>query len=583
VSARLCLACHEPVARRIALRVGVHREVTTDCVACHVEHAGLDGELRPFDESRFDHTKDTGFPLTGQHTGVSCAGCHTTRSFLEATSACVSCHADPHTPTLGSNCETCHATEARFAESAARFDHRATAFPLAGAHASTACAACHENKVYRGLAFGACSDCHDDPHAKPMGAACASCHSPASWRSNRVDHARTAFPLLGRHEQVVCTKCHSQPALRARVAADTCASCHADPHAGEFNEDCASCHTESGFEDGTFDHLTTRFPLVDAHAPLSCTACHADAAPATGVAASAAAPSSSRVLASASVSRDFRGLGTACVSCHADVHRGELGATCEQCHSARTFEVTAYTHAADRPFFAGEHRPVACDACHVPGTPLEVTAGLPAAEAAARRAGAAVVTALASRVGFTSTATACASCHRDVHLGQVGDQCQSCHAIDRADFTVVGFSHERTRFPLTGAHAPLLCGACHKVETAGFPAGTGRTTRLTGIGTACASCHADPHAGQLAADCGSCHGVETFEISQYTHTNQRALRAFFTGRHLRADCSACHQPVLLNPSSALVASYRTPTTCVSCHDDVHRGALGPDCLSCHRP
>ena len=31
------------------------------------------------------------------------------------------------------------------------------------------------------------------------------------------------------------------------------------------------------------------------------------------------------------------------------------------------------------------------------------------------------------------------------------------------------------------------------------------------------------------------------------------------------------------------AAYVIPTTCTSCHKDVHRGALGPRCESCHKP
>ncbi len=42
VSASKCVACHRPVAERIAARRGVHRDVNGDCTSCHVEHAGVD-------------------------------------------------------------------------------------------------------------------------------------------------------------------------------------------------------------------------------------------------------------------------------------------------------------------------------------------------------------------------------------------------------------------------------------------------------------------------------------------------------------------------------------------------------------
>ena len=546
VSAAKCLDCHKPVAQRIAQKTGVHRNVTTDCVACHVEHAGVDGELRPFDQRRFNHPTETKFPLTGLHAAVTCVSCHKTRSFLTAATTCVSCHADPHTPTLGVRCETCHTTTAKFNTAQARFDHNTTAFRLTGAHVKVTCASCHVNKVFSGIKFAACSDCHKDPHEKPMGAACASCHTATTWKTSKVDHSRTTFPLVGKHVQVECVKCHAQPPLDVRVRADTCAACHVDPHKGTFKQDCAACHTQTSFQKGTFDHSATRFPLADKHDGLACAACHKTTT-APGV-------------------QDFRGLGTTCASCHADVHRGELGVTCEQCHNARTFEVKSYTHAKPRPFFAGEHAALACEKCHTaPLVPLRATTGE-----------------RPTRVGFATTATACVSCHRDVHLGQVGDRCESCHAIDGARFALVGFSHDKTVFPLTGKHAPLMCEACHKADTRDFPAGHGTATRLTGVGTECVACHTDPHAAQLGVTCQSCHTVQTFEVPRYTHRNQQALRTFFGGKHAPLACSACHKAATFNGSRTPVTSYQTSTTCVTCHNDVHRGALGPNCATCHR-
>ena len=65
VMAPLCLECHKAVAERIRLKQGVHRDVTDSCTKCHVEHAGLDAELRPFDTDKFDHAKVTGFASRG--------------------------------------------------------------------------------------------------------------------------------------------------------------------------------------------------------------------------------------------------------------------------------------------------------------------------------------------------------------------------------------------------------------------------------------------------------------------------------------------------------------------------------------
>ena len=138
VTAEKCLACHKPIAERIAAKKGVHRDVKDDCVTCHVEHAGVDAELRPFDPKTFDHARETGFPLDGLHAPLAgkCESCHKGRSFLAAKPACASCHNDVHKGRLGSDCAHCHSTAVPFKETTKSFDHSRTAYPLTGAHAN---------------------------------------------------------------------------------------------------------------------------------------------------------------------------------------------------------------------------------------------------------------------------------------------------------------------------------------------------------------------------------------------------------------------------------------------------------------
>ena len=539
VAAEKCLSCHKPIAQRIAAKKGIHRNVTGDCVSCHVEHAGPDAELRPFDQAKFDHARDTGFPLDGLHAplAANCAACHKTRSFLNAPTTCAACHTDPHKGSLGSQCSTCHATTAKFAAAIKGFDHARTKFALAGAHSKVACESCHKNKQYKGIAFQSCTSCHTDPHKAKLGSSCTSCHTETAWRTTKVDHARTAFPLRGKHATVECEKCHLKPAALVKPRFDTCAACHTDPHRGTFKQDCSACHSESSFQKATFDHTATKFALADKHAGLTCVTCHKTSRPAAN---------------------DFRGLKTTCDSCHTDVHRGELGLSCEKCHTAKTFEVKTFTHANTRPFFAGQHATLTCAQCH--------TATLQPARTAT---GAAVM-----RVGFTTTATTCVACHKDPHAGQLKAACESCHSIETPKFGSPTFSHATTKFPLTGKHAPLACEACHK----------GTPKQLTGLSTECAACHQDPHRAQLGQACQTCHTVETFAVTRYTHKNASALREFFVGRHTSATCAACHKPLLATPAgSRPAADYKVSTTCTSCHTDVHRGQLGPACQTCHKP
>jgi hypothetical protein len=256
------------------------------------------------------------------------------------------------------------------------------------------------------------------------------------------------------------------------------------------------------------------------------------------------------------------------VSCHADVHRSELGASCETCHTSTSFKVANYTHQRPQEFFTGQHAPVTCEKCHVPGPPTApIRTGAPAFQ-----------------VAFKSAPTACASCHKDVHLGQEGAECQTCHTLQRAKFAVADFSHTKTRFALVGRHESLTCAQCHKAETGTFPAGSGTAVRYKGVGTECRACHVDVHLGQVSNRCESCHGNTTFKVSNYKHT-ARSLTGFFTGKHAQASCADCHKSGAgAFPSGKGTAiRFTMSAACVTCHVDFHHGALGPDCGTCHRP
>lgn len=579
-----CLACHQPIAERIRARRGVHRAVGAgECVTCHAEHQGAEGELRPFDLSQFDHARDAGYPLDGRHAplAANCAACHKTRSFLAARTTCGSCHQDTHKGTLGAKCESCHTTRVAFSDGRQAFDHSKAAFPLAGAHERVACESCHKNQQYKGVAFAACTACHTDPHTPKATAACTSCHSPASWRSRRFDHQTTRFPLAGRHQAVACAECHVRPALQVTPRFDTCAACHADPHRGAFTQDCKSCHSEQSFTTATFDHRITAFPLTGKHEPATCVACHENLA--------RAAQRTGRPTRPAVV--DFGGLRSACSSCHDDVHAADLGTACETCHSTERFAVTTYAHRRADAFFAGGHAPATCEACHLPSAPVPMAALLATrvarpriTEPAVTLPGATPVHGPLAATKLSAATRTCNSCHADPHLGQVGTACERCHAVDTAKFAVtVGFDHARATFALGGKHATVACAQCHRPETAVFPAGSGTATRLTGVATTCAACHADVHRGQLGTRCESCHTDQTFALTAYTHKNP-TQRAFFTGAHARAACANCHTAAsgALPAGAGTAVRYAIATECTTCHRDVHNGALGPKCADCHR-
>src|SRR5204862_119320 len=76
-----------------------------DCGICHGSE-----KWKP---SSFDHTRDTTWPLTGQHEKVACHTCHTANVMTQKLpTECVSCHRpnDVHAGSLGKECDQCHTT-----------------------------------------------------------------------------------------------------------------------------------------------------------------------------------------------------------------------------------------------------------------------------------------------------------------------------------------------------------------------------------------------------------------------------------------------------------------------------------------
>ena len=549
VTVARCLRCHAPIAERIVRKTGVHKAAGSDCVACHVEHAGRDAEMRRMDAKIFNHATETGFPLDGKHAPLArdCAVCHKQRTFLNTRQACVTCHADPHKGSLGASCTTCHSTSVAFKATATSFDHARARFPLTGAHQQVKCEACHTSGQdhFRGLPFESCTSCHTSPHRSALAPTCTACHATMSWTTNTVAHDRTRFPLVASHVLVACEKCHVSRDMTKPLKFEQCALCHVNVHRDSLKEDCRACHTETSFHvsgpsgpAAKFDHAgRTGYALEGRHAALTCRKCHAGLS-------EDAVPLAKKVL-------DFSGAKTACVSCHADEHKGEYGPACQACHRMSTTFKSAdagFTHLRRTDFFDGEHAAVKCVECHVPEGRTRPS-----------RSGPALVSSAAS-----SPPMECRACHGDVHLGQFAQACESCHDVKGRGFAAVAFSHARTRLPLDGRHKEIECVKCHLTETALFPARTGTATRYAPMVTTCRTCHADPHLGQMSGTCDTCHSATTFALPGYTH---EGMSDFFGGFHGKYTCVSCHkrETGLFPAGEGTAVRYRVGRTCAACH------------------
>jgi hypothetical protein len=118
------------------------------------------------------------------------------------------------------------------------------------------------------------------------------------------------------------------------------------PHES-FPTDCKLCHVGQTWnvlvDDFTFDHeAETGVPLRGAHQEARCLRCHNDRGPVATFAAQG------------------------CGGCHEDVHRGQLGASCAECHQERTWQPVGQIELHDQTRFplVGVHAATACNRCH---------------------------------------------------------------------------------------------------------------------------------------------------------------------------------------------------------------------------
>ncbi len=380
-----CDGCHEPDKK--------FRAAKSECVDCHEDDDNHGGQLEKgceschqetrWQDTKFDHEKDTEFALTGAHLDNECGLCHVNKRYKDMPVDCYSCHRvdDIHKGENGETCKTCHKTTAW---DDSTFDHaREKDFALEGKHKEISCESCHVSSKYDDPLEKECIACHrsDDDHQGLHGQECNNCHEPVDWAKSFFDHDKDLkFPLLGRHADQVCQACHKGPMYDVPLKV-TCFSCHEndDAHKGDQGTDCGQCHQESGWNDDVvFDHDFTAFPLIGLHAVAPCEACH--------------------------LSAGFNDAGIRCNDCHAgeDPHKGGLGNTCNTCHNPNDWQLWEFDHDTGTEFLLdGAHTDLTCRSCHrIKGN---YQAEVP---------------------------TQCAGCHRrdDIHSGQFGSACGRCHS-----------------------------------------------------------------------------------------------------------------------------------------------------------
>jgi hypothetical protein len=624
MSAERCTACHESESEFAV-------EALADVGEGLVERGCLDCHTSP-------HTKS----FLGQTEDPSCSACHETvpggfgpelAHFGPAGDALEAHRAlgfPLETPHDTATCTACHGTLAPAAPSTPT---TRTLVPRSA-----------ESALFPGRTATDCAACHVDPHANANGASCLDCHQASGPWDDLSAFSHETFPLRGVHSRSSCTACHAKsgPTATAELSARrdqgltspprSCTDCHDDPHDPTFVSEiaqlpdlteptCAACHDTTaapsalGFHINEADfprdlHTATGMALVDPHTEVACAGCHAPVVPSTSAAESPTWAS----LRDVAFAEKFRAAEAHrspddCGACHANPHGDEFANSpladspddCLACHLPTAFSpslVDAELHTnTDFPLDGG-HLAVGCFGCHE----REGTRPCP---------------------NFGAAPSACADCHTDIHANAelsdvngpaaatvpalAGIGCARCHTTE--DFhTAAAPARDPVNhaplfgFELAGAHARAACQSCHRPEPTTSPGARefGRASlAFPGPVGACATCHADPHAGHFdgpgkpalvagRTDCARCHGQDSFALDPNETPFDHGLWADFdlAGPHAEAACTACHNQEPYAVAASRLAQTRG-TACADCHADIHLGQFASeftsetDCARCH--
>lgn len=291
------------------------------------------------------------------------------------------------------------------------------------------------------------------------------------------------------------------------------------PHGDDLDIDCSVCHNALSWKVDkstmTFNHSTTKYPLVGQHAKVDCRNCH--------------------------TSLVFSKAGNECMSCHSDVHEQTVGFECERCHTPNSWMVPDIVdiHRRSRFPLLGAHVTADCQQCHP----------------------AAYYNPSASYLSFAPLGVECYDCHQADYesttspnhvANNYSTNCSECHDMNAFDWSSSNVNHNF--FPLNGGHA-IDCNQCHT---------DGNYSQLP---TNCDYCHQADYAGAsnpnhidlgFPLDCSLCHTLNPgWKPADYKDHDAQYF-PIYSGSHNGAwnSCTDCHQ----NPSN--YAEF----TCISCHE-----------------
>lgn len=234
------------------------------------------------------------------------------------------------------------------------------------------------------------------------------------------------------------------------------------------------------------------------------------------------------------------------------------GLDCSACHTVEGWKPVrspmAFTHASTGFPLTGRHAAATCAECH-----LQMRFDEPRA-----------------------SANECAACHLDIHRGRLGSDCTRCH-VTTGFRDVQGVAiHQRTSFPLTGAHLQITCEACHQDEQGGA---------FSPLPTTCVACHlkdyqtaqsVDHVAENFPTTCEQCHTTVSFAHNAVFDHVTASGGYPLVAAHARLRCTSCHDA----STRSLIFHPSGPNDCITCHQPEyqrgHNGQAFPTtCVDCH--
>ena len=277
-----------------------------------------------------------------------------------------------------------------------------------------------------------------------------------------------------------------------------------------------------------------------------------------------------------------------CLDCHTEIaamksaRRGYHAtvqkpcATCHPDHGGRDFRMVEWPNGTPERFdhrqagYALEdaHAKVACDGCHRPELQRDPVAAKIRRKDRAR--------------SWLGLSTDCLSCHADPHRDQLGRDCRKCHDL-KAWKPAPDFDHDRSRYPLTGAHVKVECAKCHATAAVAptFDAKGRRVPQWKPLPHQdCVTCHRDPHAGRFPGACAKCHQTSAWSAIRSEGFNHDLTRYPLRGAHTSVRCALCHD------EKRAFGAKPKHERCTDCHRDAHAGTATlagkpADCASCH--